>query len=52
MVDEGTCHNSVVIVLAQDRMMMTLFSCQMLSAKATQQNIERKQAAFVYSNEM
>lgn len=52
MVDEETCHNSVVIILAQDMTMTSLFSCQMLSVKATQQNMERKQAVFVYSNEM
>lgn len=52
MVDEGNCHNSVVIVLAQEVVMTSLFSCQILSAKATQRHTERKQAAFVCSNEM
>lgn len=52
MVGEGTCRNSVVIVLAPDMMITSLFSCQTLSAKAAQQNVERKQAVFVYPNEM
>jgi len=52
MADEGTCHNCVVIILAQDMTMTSLFRSQMLSAKVTQQNTEGKQAAFVYCNEM
>lgn len=32
--------------------MTSLFTCRVLSAKDTQQNIERKQAVFVNSNEM
>lgn len=51
-VDEGTCHNVVVIVLAQDMLMTALFCCQMLSANTAQQNVERKQVMFRYSNEM
>lgn len=52
MVDEGTCHNSIGIALARDTMRTPLFGGQMLSAKPTWQNTERKKPVFVRSNEM
>lgn len=46
-----TCHNAVVVVSAQDKVLTSSFDHQMFSAKPAQGNIEGKQATFVFSNE-